>query len=54
MHEDERRNVALSNYERLAATLEQTTDPAQVIVLESCLDELRTEIGEAAEVTGTF
>lgn len=39
------RSVALSNYEQLVNRLEQTTDPAQVVVLESCLAELKEEMG---------
>ncbi len=41
---DQQRSVALSNYEQLAAKLEQTTDPAQAVVLESCLAEIAKEL----------
>lgn len=42
---DQQRQMALSNYDQLAAKLEHTTDPAQMVVLESCLTELGEEIG---------
>lgn len=43
---DDRSAELRTNYRRLAEKLEQTTDPAQVVVLECCLSELQQEIDE--------
>lgn len=45
---DGRRDELLANHRRLAEKLERTTDPAQVVVLESCLAELQEEIDQLA------
>lgn len=39
------RDVLRSNYDQLSAKLELATDPAQIVVLESCLAELGKELG---------
>jgi hypothetical protein len=41
-------NTTLAIYNELSVKLTRTTDPAQVVVLESCLDELREELGSLA------
>ena len=43
---DDRLAELRANYRQLAERLEQTTDPAQVVVLECCLSELQQEIDE--------
>lgn len=43
---DDRREELLGNHRRLTEKLAQTTDPAQVVVLESCLSELQEELDQ--------
>lgn len=45
---DAQSRATLRTYEQLQARLKETTDPAQVVVLESCLQELRDELGSLA------
>ncbi len=52
-HVSQRRTLLLNNYEQLASKLEQETDPAQVVVLESCLRELQGEIDDLAHEPAT-
>lgn len=43
---DSARNRPQRAYEHLAEKLVHTTDPAQIVVLESCLAELHDELAE--------